>query len=122
MKYRSYPLGHPRVLTRELLLNGQECAPLPWTQPEHNPFKGFILCHVLAPTAEQLGERKALLPYRCMDDRLVFPLCAECADRRQQHRPCRHTDQQRSWYAGFTHVELNRALAIGYRVTELHEA
>jgi hypothetical protein len=118
MKYGAMPLGHPRVLTREQLMPLHE-AQLPWTSPEEQPYRGFLHCLVLAPQ-RMPGGRPALLPYRTSDRRLVFTCCGACAERRQQ-RPCRHTPRQRAWTAAYTHVELNRALALGYQVLDLFE-
>ncbi|KAL3123204.1 hypothetical protein niasHT_006534 [Heterodera trifolii] len=99
------------------------CPPpaLPWRRPEDNPFRGFLFCRVLPPTAEELGDREPLLPYRTQaDGRLIFGLCARCSELRQQ-RICHHTERERAWTAAYTHVELNRALSIGYRVMNVHE-
>ncbi|KAL3109182.1 hypothetical protein niasHT_013962 [Heterodera trifolii] len=40
----------------------------------------------------------------------------------RQQRPCRHDDDKRSWVCAYTHVELNKALQLGYVVTDLFEA
>lgn len=136
MKYRAYPLGNPTVLTREQLLTSKTdrrreeeqrdssssiCPPLPWTEPEQNPFQGFLLCRVCPPLPAMLRARKALLPMRTQAARLVFTLCAQCAERCRSTPPCRHTAAQRSWIAAYSHFELNKALEIGYTVTDLFE-
>ena len=108
-------MGNPRVLTREVLLH-PPTAPLPWTRPEKNTFRGLLLVRVLAPR----HIRVPLLGYRTKDERFTFPLCAHCADRRQQ-RPCRHGDDKRAWVCAYTHVELNKALQLGYVVLDLFE-
>ncbi|KAL3080617.1 hypothetical protein niasHS_012961 [Heterodera schachtii] len=115
MKVNPFPVGNPRVLTREVLLQ-PPTAPLPWTCPENNTFRGLLLVRVLAPR----NIRVPLLGYRTKDERFTFPLCGLCADRRQQ-RPCRHDDDKRSWVCAYTHVELNKALQLGYVVTDLFE-
>ncbi|KAL3102899.1 hypothetical protein niasHT_026040 [Heterodera trifolii] len=115
MKANRFPVGNPRVLTREVLLR-PPTAPLPWTAPENNSFRGLLLVRVLAPH----DIRVPLLGYRTKDERFTFPLCGWCADRRQQ-RPCRHSDDKRSWVTAYTHVELNKALQLGYMVTDLFE-
>ncbi|KAL3123088.1 hypothetical protein niasHT_006116 [Heterodera trifolii] len=114
-KANRFPVGIPRVLTREVLLR-PPTAPLPWNAPENNIFRGLLLVRVLAPR----NIRVPLLGYRTKDGRFTFPLCAWCADRRQQ-RPCRHDDDKRSWVTAYTHVELNKALQLGYVVTDLFE-
>ncbi|KAL3121851.1 hypothetical protein niasHT_006434 [Heterodera trifolii] len=130
MKARPFPIGTPHVWTGEQLWQAGAqvfeaglCPPpaLPWRRPEDNPFRGFLFCRVLPPTAEELGDREPLLPYRTQaDGRLIFGLCARCSELRQQ-RICHHTERERAWTAAYTHVELNRALSIGYRVLNVHE-
>ena len=119
MKVNGFPVGHPQVLTRETLLQPPN-APLPWCSPAQNTFKGLLLVRVLPPDPAQHQLRIPLLPYRTRDGRLTFPLCARCADNRQQ-RSCQHTDEQRSWVCAYTHVELNRGLELGYKVIDLFE-
>ncbi|KAL3118057.1 hypothetical protein niasHT_004860 [Heterodera trifolii] len=136
MKARPFPIGIPHVWTGEQLWQAGAqvfeasapppaglCPPpaLPWRCPEDNPFRGFLFCRVLPPTAEELGDREPLLPYRTQaDGRLIFGLCSRCAELRQQ-RICHHEERERAWTAAYTHVELNRALSIGYRVLNVHE-
>uniref|UniRef100_A0A183BN37 DNA-directed DNA polymerase n=1 Tax=Globodera pallida TaxID=36090 RepID=A0A183BN37_GLOPA len=134
MKYRPFPTGVPNVLT-DAQLDARQ-PPLPWTRPADNPFCGFLLCRVLPPTPAELGARHTLLPFRTRGGRLTFPLCAMCAElgnadgRAKQHPQrqfpralprCRHGEQQRAWTHAYTHVELNAALALGYRVLTLYE-
>ena len=116
MKTGDFPAGHPEVLTRERLI--PESPPLPWLRPVHNPYRGLLLVRVLPPQDLALP----LLPYRTQDGRLTFPLCSSCAESRQQRRPCEHRNWiERSWVAAFTHMELNRALQLGYRVCDIFE-
>ena len=118
MKSKQFPIGHPVVLTRETLLKPPN-APFPWTLPEHNTYKGLLLVRVLPPTTIMQGT-PPLLGYRTHDGRLTFPLCAACADNKEQHI-CHHGDKKRSWVSGYTHVELNKALQLGYKVVDVHE-
>uniref|UniRef100_A0A914I8M8 DNA-directed DNA polymerase n=1 Tax=Globodera rostochiensis TaxID=31243 RepID=A0A914I8M8_GLORO len=113
MKVNPFPVGNPRVLTREVLLEPPTPS-LPWTTPTE--FRGLLLVRVLPPR----NIRIPLLGYRTQDGRFTFPLCAWCADRKQQ-RPCRHSPEKRSWVSAYTHVELNKALELGYVVTDLFE-
>ncbi|KAL3101740.1 hypothetical protein niasHT_022942 [Heterodera trifolii] len=115
MKVNPFPVGNPRVLTREVLLQ-PPTTPLPWTCSSNNTFRGLLLVRVLAPRLI----RVPLLGYRTKDGRFTFPLCAWCADRRQQ-RPCQHDNYKRSWVCAYTHVELNKALQLGYIVVDLFE-
>lgn len=117
MKRRSFPLGDPRVITAEAIA-GRPSPQAPWTRAAQNPYKGLLLVRVLPPRSL----RRPLLPYRtCAGARLVFPLCAACAETRQQRRRCVHTAHERAWTAAFTHFELNAALERGYSVVSVHE-
>lgn len=57
------------------------------------------------------------------DERLLFPLCKECAKEYKDKSTmvagysCPHTDEQRSFVTTTTHNELNAALDRGYKVT-----
>lgn len=116
MKNREYPVGRPsKILTVDLLRSYS--ATLPWKQPEQQPVKGLVLCAVLAPDVL----RQTLLPYRTRSTcHLTFPVCASCAEVQASGR-CHHTNSQRMWVAAFTHVELNKALSLGYQIVELFE-
>ena len=66
--------------------------------------------------------KRPLLSYRTPDGRLVFPLCRRCSDERNQLKTCPHYDDKDcTWFEAFTHSELNKALALGYVVTEVFE-
>ncbi|KAL3125722.1 hypothetical protein niasHT_002682 [Heterodera trifolii] len=119
MKAFDFPVGNPRVLTREVLLQ-PPTFPLPWRNANCNTFRKLLFVCVLPPDPVLSPLRIPLLPYRTNDGRLTFLLCARCADNRQQ-RSCAHTDHLRSWNAAYTHVELNKALELGYAVTDLFE-
>ena len=113
MKYGEFPIGYPEVFSRETFATEPQ-----WTRPDQNRFKGLIYCRVRAPQTL----RRPLLPYRTPDGRLVFPLCRKCADERIQLIACPHTsDKERTWSEAYTHLELNKALSIGYVVTEVYE-
>ena len=106
-------MRYPEVFARETFAGQRE-----WTKPDDNRYKGLIYCRVRAP--ENL--RRPLLSYRTPDGRLVFPLCRRCADEHNQLQPCSHTsDSDRTWAEAFTHFELNKALSLGYVVTEVYE-
>ena len=113
MKYGEFPVRYPEVFARETFA-GQEA----WTKPEDNKYKGLIYCRIRAPQ----NLLRPLLPYRTPDNRLVFPLCRRCADDRNQLQACPHeSDRDRTWAAAYTHFELNKALSLGYVVTDVYE-
>lgn len=113
MKAREFPVGNPHILTREQISLQN---PFPWRLAVQNPYRGLLLCRVLPPQHLRIP----LLPYRTLDERLTFPLCAKCANKCQQHL-CQHQERERAWTAAYTHVELNRALELGYVVLDVHE-
>jgi hypothetical protein len=113
MKYGIYPIRHAQVLTRETIVS---TSPLPWTREEQNHWRGFLHVRLLPP-------RHLLYPllhYRSEDKRLVFTLCSACAESKSQ-RACVHSDEERAWIFGYTHLEINRALSLGYKVLDIYE-
>lgn len=113
MKYGEFPVGYPEIYSREAFAGARQ-----WTCPADNQYKGLIYYRVRAPN----DLRRPLLPYRTVDGRLVFPLCRRCADERNQLGNCPHIeDRDRCWAEAFTHLELNKALELGYVVTEIYE-
>jgi hypothetical protein len=119
MKYGEFPVGPPRLVVVKELPPGFLPA-FPWTRPEDNPFRGLMLCKVMAPRAMQPPQLPPLLPY-ISQGKLFFPLCARCADDRRVQQGCPHTVEQRSWVSGFTHLEVNRALQLGYQLLDVYE-
>lgn len=96
---------------------------LPWTQgvAENFPFMGLLFVRVEAPRKMPFnGKLPPFLPYRTKAGNLVFPLCAHCAEAKQQ-RKCMHSTEKRSWIAAFTHFDLIHALELGYKVHEIFE-
>lgn len=120
MKYGQFPVGQPELVVCNELPRGI-LEPFPWTTPEQNPFRGILLCQVLPPRAMLPAELPPLLPYfsKCRG-KLFFPLCAKCADL-QSLDQCAHTDGERCWMAGFTHLELAKALELGYKILNVYE-
>jgi len=121
MKYGTFPLGQPKLVVFNELLRGTHHE-FPWTVPTQNPFKGLILCKVLAPEAMTPPELPPLLPYfNERAKKLFFPLCAACSDAQNIAEPCTHCDEERSWLSAYTHLELNRALQLGYKILDVYE-
>lgn len=105
-KYGKYPVGHPEILTEDLQTNIEQ-------------YEGFVKCTILPP--EELFH--PVLPYRCGPrgkEKLLFPLCASCAENRQSS--CGHDEKERALYGTWVTDELKKAVAMGYKVLEVHEA
>ena len=62
MKYGEFPIGQPQLVVVNELPRG-ELEPFPWTRPEQNPFRGLLLCRVLAPRMMNPAALPPLLPY-----------------------------------------------------------
>ena len=104
-----YPKGHPTFIS----------------QPGHtniHQYFGLIQCQVLPP--RELYH--PVLPYR-HDDKLLFPLCARCAEEemakplldRSYH--CPHTDEERTLTSTWCSPELEKAVELGYQVQYIYE-
>jgi hypothetical protein len=111
MKRCEYPVGNPKIITRETLVDS-----LPWRKPADNKFKGLLLVSVLPPR----NLLYPLLPYRTSNSQLTFTLCKTCAET-QNAGECHHLDAYRSWISCYTHAELNKALSLGYTVVDVFE-
>ena len=104
-----YPKGHPTFITH------------PGHTDIHQYF-GLIQCQVLPP--RELYH--PVLPY-CHDDKLLFPLCARCAEEemakplldRSYH--CPHTDEERALTSTWCSPKLVKAIDLGYQVLYIYE-
>lgn len=72
---------------------------------------GLVRCHILPPRDLRIG----VLPYRAKE-RLMFPLCASCADGLQQGPNCGHTEHERMLAGTWVSEEIKLALEMGYRL------
>uniref|UniRef100_A0A7E4VQB5 DNA-directed DNA polymerase n=1 Tax=Panagrellus redivivus TaxID=6233 RepID=A0A7E4VQB5_PANRE len=106
MRNNPYPIGHPDVITREKFVDN----PVKALQ-----YDGFALVRILPP--EQLFP--VFLHYRSRDKRLIFTLCAACAESLAVQ--CDHTVMEKSWVAGYTTIELKKAVELGYKILETFE-
>ncbi|KAJ8019081.1 hypothetical protein HOLleu_42562 [Holothuria leucospilota] len=100
-KYGRYPIGHPTIVTENFR---------PW-----QGYEGIIYCRVLPP-------RKLyhpVLPYRS-NNKLLFPLCAKCADERRLD-DCKHTADERAIEGTWVTFELKKAVEKGYVVLNVNE-
>ena len=101
LMYDEFPVGHPVIITE----NFQRIT------KAVKPYKGLIYCSVIPPR----GLLHPVLPYRALD-KTCFPLCRTCVVDRQK-RKCRHSDGERELTGVWTHVELNKAVDLGYFVS-----
>ena len=60
-----------------------------------------------------------VLPLR-VDSKLMFPLCARCAQERNQET-CHHTDEERGWIGTYCVCELLEAEKHGYTFPKIYE-
>lgn len=104
-KYGEFPVGHPTIITENFDL----------MDASNMPYKGLVKCKVLPPT----NLLHPVLPHRC-NKKLVFPLCATCANTCQKE-PCQHADEERALNGAWVTLELEKALQLGYRILEVYE-
>ncbi|EFO85376.1 hypothetical protein CRE_26884 [Caenorhabditis remanei] len=106
MKHDPFPIGSPKNVPK----NSME---VPMRKPTDLTFRGFLSCKVLPP-------RHLKLPVLPIKDngKLLFGLCKKCCRDSNQH-DCEHSDNDRSFSGTFTTVELQKALSLGYEITEV---
>ncbi|XP_067322381.1 uncharacterized protein [Anolis sagrei] len=100
-KTKEYPLGHPKIIYKDF-------------KPLSNYF-GLVKAKVFPPRNLYFP----VLPSR-ISGKLMFVLCSSCAETQHQE-PCDHTDEERALSGTWCTVELNVAIAKGYRVVEIFE-
>ena len=104
MFFDDYPVGHPYKMF----------------QPEKfDPsWFGFITCKVLPPQNLYLP----VLPVKVQmgqAEKLVFPLCVKCAEKKQQK--CDHNLEERQFIGTWTTEEVKKAIEKGYQITKIYE-
>ncbi|KAL3071424.1 hypothetical protein niasHS_016708 [Heterodera schachtii] len=121
--FTKYPTGHPILLKMD---NDVE-----WTKPEHMvdndgiPIEGIIKCFVVPP--RQCLFDIPVIPVR-MNNRTLFMLCRRCSEMYPKglvdpDYNCPHfEDHGRGFSTTITHIELEAALRVGYRVTRVFSA
>ena len=100
-KYGRYPVGHPTIITENF--------------GDVDVYEGLIKCKVLPPR----GLYHPVLPYKA-SGRLMFPLCAKCAETLQQSS-CLHRDEERALMGTWVTLELKQALDKGYKLLQTYE-
>ncbi|KAL3080203.1 hypothetical protein niasHT_035723 [Heterodera trifolii] len=121
--FTKYPTGHPILLKMD---NDVE-----WTKPEHMvdndgiPIEGIIKCFVVPPRHCLFDI--PVIPVR-MNNRTLFMLCRRCSEMYPKglvdpDYNCPHfEDHERGFSTTITHIELEAALRVGYRVTRVFSA
>ena len=108
-KYGTYLIGHPIIIVKP-------------SDQEISHYFGIAKVDFLAP--EQLFH--PVLPIR-LNDKLLFTLCRQCAEDQQslpwyeRQNTCPHTDAERMLHGTWCTVELQKAVELGYRITNIHE-
>ena len=100
-KYGLFPLGHPTAFYKE---------DIPDT------VQGLLKCKILPP--KRLYH--PLLPTR-IDGKLMFVLCRTCGEQGVQ-ADCSHTDEERALTGTWVTLEIDKALALGYKMIEKYSA
>jgi hypothetical protein len=93
-KHIGYPIGHPKVHVVNKNVD--------WQDPRDNPYKLALLKVFLIPPREC---DVPVMPVKFeKDDRLLFPLCASCAQQLPEggldlndDYSCHHNDTNRGW-------------------------
>jgi G:T-mismatch repair DNA endonuclease (very short patch repair protein) len=102
VKRKKFPVGHPIRITKNINSN-------------ISVYDGFIFCKILPPKNLYFP----VLPVR-IKNRLVFPLCYECASE-QNNNKCQHNNNQRAIIGTYTTMELNKAIEKNYEIIEIYE-
>ena len=103
---RTYPVGHPTIHLRGF-------KPM---QTVHLRYKGFMKCTLLPPRQLYIP----VLPIHTSQKKLMFPLCGKCAEEQQQ-TACEHPDSARTIHGTWTHVEVIKAVEMGYEMMSVDE-
>ncbi|KAF1750693.1 hypothetical protein GCK72_017245 [Caenorhabditis remanei] len=107
MKHEAFPIGSPENVQRKDMKSVM-------TKPDDIPFRGFLSCRVLPPKNLKLP----ILPMK-LSGKLLFCLCKKCAVE-MCNQECKHSDEERSFNGTFTTIELQKALSLGYIITNIY--
>lgn len=142
LKYGKFPIAHPERYTLEQIQQRfpdgvsyrKECTLsmsnpkdlfersvkhcLPEVDHSHVMLHFFGIAKVFVVPPKNLLH--PVLPYRCKEGKLVFPLCAKCSEENNQ-ASCHCPDTQRGWVGTFCSGEIEVALEMGYEITKYFE-
>ena len=103
-----YPLRHPIVLNE-------------FHSTDIISYFGFVKCRVLPPQNLYLP----VLPFRKADEKLLFPLCKTCAERKSDSKHlnsnCNHSEEEREMVGTWFSEELKLAIYKGYIIKDIYE-
>jgi hypothetical protein len=101
-KYRPYPRGHPIVIREKF-------------NYEANAYFGVMACKLIPP--KKLYH--PVIPAK-INNRLMFPLCRTCAEKKSQDGDCFHSDNDRALYGEWNTPEVYQAMSQGYRLEKIY--
>ncbi|KAL3100286.1 hypothetical protein niasHT_020888 [Heterodera trifolii] len=113
----NYPIGVPTIVrpsSEEMIVN--------WTKPKDLEYRGIYRVRVIPPRGLQIP----VLPTK-IDERLLFSCCHRCAASfrksvtRCTHK-CNHSEKERAYTGNYTHIELEKALEMGYVIDRFWRA
>jgi hypothetical protein len=99
-KYCRYPVGHPEIITKKF--------------KDISSYFGFIKCKVIPPKQLYIP----VLPAK-INNKLIFTLCKKCAE--EQIETCTHNDKERELEGTWVSLEIEEAIKMGYKVSEIYE-
>jgi len=137
LKYGVFPIGHPKRYTLkqidekflEGVIKNVQCTNdnnklvsvtrhCPASIHTHVFLNFFGIAKVFIIPPKSLLH--PVLPYRCQDGKLLFPLCAKCGESNNQNE-CNCSDKDRGWVGTFCSNELEVAIEMGYNVKQFYE-
>lgn len=104
LKTKRFPLCHPQVITENL-----DCSRF-----KEIAFFGIVYCKILPPQDLFVP----VLPIK-QNDKLIFGLCNACIVTKND-AVCDHNEEQRALDFVWTSVEIDAALAAGYKLLKLY--
>jgi hypothetical protein len=74
-----------------------------------------MYCRLVPPREKYIPA----LPYRSANDKLLFPLCRNCADNFNSQK-CQHSDSERALEGTWVTEEVKAAVERGYKLDKIH--
>ena len=121
LKYRKFPVGHPKRITENFQTCYSKCCDgdcfYTPCEGQHKvlPYFGIMKVTVLPPT----NLIHPILPIKC-NGKLKFPLCYKCACT-EPKKECTCLDSQRMFTHTYCTPELEVAINMGYEIVQIHE-